>query len=57
MENQILVYYFIRNFEIDKISELTRENQWKIKEIINESLKPSISDRFLILESKMNNDD
>ena len=54
MEDQILVYYFIRNFEIDKISELTRVNQWEIKEIINKSLKTSISERFIILESKMN---
>lgn len=54
MENQILVYYFIRNYSIRTISSLVEFNEWKIKEIINEWLKPTLGDKFIILECKMN---
>lgn len=54
MEQQILVYYFVREMTIHAISNLLNVTQHYVKVTINASLKPINKTDFIILESKMN---
>lgn len=54
MEQQILVYYFIREMTIHAISVLLKTTRYYVSTVVNEYLKPSIETKYLILESKMN---
>ncbi len=55
MTQQILVYHFIKGLTIGEIARILSVSYSYVSNTVNDSLKGDKKEKFIILESKMNN--